>query len=100
MRLHLLIAQVFESLSGISTVAYLLQRKDVSDNVKLKVTEFFYFYLYPESLFPSNQGGSNAAGLAWMRDSAYKEKILGKVVKNVGMLRENLHRFQPFGRLP
>ncbi|MCJ1270354.1 hypothetical protein MMC22_010250 [Lobaria immixta] len=57
--------RTFESLDGLLTVTSLVKTRSTSREVKMKLVEFLYFYLMPESPIPSiGNGGSRYAGAA------------------------------------
>ncbi|PGH17597.1 hypothetical protein AJ80_04776 [Polytolypa hystricis UAMH7299] len=119
--------RTFEELDGLLTVTSLFKLRATSREVKLKLVEFLYFYLMPETpsipianasapntavlglqRSPSKIAGAfsrsvNAAG-DFSRDTGadtktteYKQAILGRYLNNVEDLVEDLKETAPFG---
>ncbi|KAI9840604.1 MAG: hypothetical protein M1837_001500 [Sclerophora amabilis] len=110
--------RVFESLDGLLTVTSLFKQRSTSREVKLKLIEFLYFYLMPEttantgtpmeaSHSPSklqgafargNNGNSISAGdRPVIKNTEEKQALLGRYLNNVQDLVEDLRESAPFG---
>lgn len=111
--------RTFEELDGLLTVTSLFKQRATSREVKLKLVEFLYFYLMPETptnipsppglqRSPSKLGGRphsrNAnggySGDNGMRDTRMtdeKQALLGRYLNNVEDLVEDLKETAPFG---
>jgi len=101
--------RVFETLDGLATVTSLFKRRDTPRGVKLKILEFLYFYLMPETptagLAPSAPAtppkGKNLAtknkDLRIDRTTEEKQSMLGEFMSNVEGLVADLRESQPFG---
>jgi hypothetical protein len=101
--------QVFEALDGLATVTSLFKRRDTPRGVKLKILEFLYFYLMPETptagLAPPAPAtppkGKNPAtknrDLRIDRTTEEKQSMLGEFMSNVEGLVADLRESQPFG---
>ncbi|MCJ1462654.1 hypothetical protein MMC07_001257 [Pseudocyphellaria aurata] len=118
--------RTFESLDGLLTVTSLFKTRSTSREVKMKVVEFLYFYLMPETPIPSVcSGGSRYAGASAdrlqrspskrlgrgsaaggagvngeegnTRTTEEKQKLLGRYLNNVEDLVEDLRESAPFG---
>ena len=101
--------RTFEQMDGLLTIASLFKSRTTSKEVKMKVVEFLYFYLMPESTSTSdnevrprsakranekpfmNSGGS----VRVTRTTEEKQLMLGQYLSNVAELvddlRENTH---------
>lgn len=118
--------RTFEELDGLLTVTSLFKQRATSREVKLKLVEFLYFYLMPETPInisspppglrsppglprgPSNQGGGpharywngghhGANGTRDTRTTDEKQALLGRYLNNVEDLVEDLKETAPFG---
>ncbi|KAJ5091530.1 hypothetical protein NUU61_006400 [Penicillium alfredii] len=115
--------RTFEDLDGLLTVTSLFKQRATSREVKLKLVEFLYFYLMPETpiLGPggcppglqrspsklasgpfSRSAHSSAAGhgskmLRDTRTTDEKQSLLGRYLNNVEDLVEDLKETAPFG---
>ena len=103
--------RTFEQMDGLLTVASLFKSRNTSKEVKMKVVEFLYFYLMPEStsnrdaalvqqLKPSKKAGVNekriispGSSSRTTRTTEEKQVMLGQYLSNVAELvvdlREN-----------
>jgi hypothetical protein len=106
--------RAFEQMDGLLTVASLFKSRSTSKEVKMKVVEFLYFYLMPESAAnsgnsqkrPGNSKGgmvgekgvSHAAeyGSRSIRTTEEKQQMLGQYLSNVAELVEDLRENTPF----
>ena len=103
--------RTFEVLDGLLTVTSLFKSRGTSREVKMKVVEFFYFYLMPETPVGSNLA-ANANGLqrspskrldaggprvASTKTTEEKQALLGRYLNNVEDLVEDLKESAPFG---
>ncbi|KAH8698480.1 cell division control protein 14 [Talaromyces proteolyticus] len=117
--------RTFELLDGLLTVTSLFKMRSTSREVKLKLVEFLYFYLMPETpniptvaasapntavgglhRSPSKLSGAfarsvNSAGetraARETRTTEEKQKLLGRYLSNVEDLVEDLKETAPFG---
>lgn len=113
--------RTFEDLDGLLTVTSLFKQRATSREVKLKLVEFLYFYLMPETpvLGPSssppplqrspskisarpmsqNSQVSTASGRLTRetRTTDEKQALLGRYLNNVEDLVEDLKETAPFG---
>ncbi|KAF2083984.1 cell division control 14, SIN component [Saccharata proteae CBS 121410] len=99
--------RTFEDADGLLAVTSLFKSSDTAPSVKLKLMEFFYFYLMPET--PS-RGSSRLFGAfekrsergskgedARTRTIEEKQQSLGQHLSNVQDLVEDLRENMPFG---
>ncbi|KAJ6120724.1 hypothetical protein N7523_005004 [Penicillium sp. IBT 18751x] len=111
--------RTFEDLDGLLTITSLFKQRATSREVKLKLVEFLYFYLMPEtpilaggsppglqrspsklSTRPSSSHASAAGGAKMIRDTRTtdeKQALLGRYLNNVEDLVEDLKETAPFG---
>ncbi|OJJ62755.1 hypothetical protein ASPSYDRAFT_86409 [Aspergillus sydowii CBS 593.65] len=115
--------RTFEELDGLLTVTSLFKQRSTAREVKLKLVEFLYFYLMPETAMistnvpntgiarsPSKLGGgpvprtANASGAhngtkgnRDTRTTEEKQSLLGRYLNNVEDLVEDLKETAPFG---
>ncbi|KAJ5883041.1 uncharacterized protein N7473_009927 [Penicillium subrubescens] len=113
--------RTFEDLDGLLTVTSLFKQRATSREVKLKLVEFLYFYLMPEtpilgrsasppglqrspskiSSRPMSQNSHTSAGPGKMirdtRTTDEKQALLGRYLNNVEDLVEDLKETAPFG---
>ncbi|KAI9750001.1 MAG: hypothetical protein M4579_006643 [Chaenotheca gracillima] len=107
--------RVFEDLDGLLTVTSLFKQRSTSREVKLKLIEFLYFYLMPETTLGSSgvaRSPSKLVGAFSRRDNGSlaepgdrpvmkstedKQALLGKYLSNVEDLVEDLRESAPFG---
>lgn len=96
-------ARCFERVDGLLAVTSLFKNSATAREVKMRVVEFFYFYLMPEVA----RGGSGSVekpsrgarrSLTDMRTTEDKQCLLGKYLNNVGDLVDDL-RESSFGTL-
>lgn len=106
--------RAFEQMDGLLTVASLFKSKSTSKEVKMKVVEFLYFYLMPESATSpgadmlrrrgSKQAGVTDSNAANINDSESritktteeKQRMLGQYLSNVAELVQDLRENTPF----
>ncbi|KAI4191905.1 MAG: hypothetical protein LQ348_003358 [Seirophora lacunosa] len=113
------ITRCFENLDGLLTVTSLFKNRATSREVKLKLVEFLYFYLMPETpphaardtvdgggglqRSPSkasklgSRGQSKSEGEEGTRTTDEKQRLLGRYLNNVEDLVEDLKETAPFG---
>ena len=98
--------RTFERLDGLLTVTSLFKSRGTSREVKMKVVEFLYFYLMPETpdgsvgglqRSPSKRLGSGGRHVAGTKSTEEKQGLLGKYLSNVEDLVEDLRESAPFG---
>ncbi|KAH0537313.1 hypothetical protein FGG08_005867 [Glutinoglossum americanum] len=120
---HPLNTRTFEELDGLLTVSSLFKLRSTSREVKLKLVEFLYFYLMPETPGLSSAGhpvialqrspsklagafGRGNSSNSWDGDRRSKTKtteekqaLLGRYLNNVEDLVEDLRESAPFGTI-
>lgn len=97
-------------LDGLLTVTSLFKSRGTSREVKMKVVEFLYFYLMPETPVlngaggglhrsPSKRmgGGEGGGRQAGTKTTEEKQGLLGRHLSNVEDLVEDLRESAPFG---
>ncbi|KKK14111.1 hypothetical protein P175DRAFT_0159746 [Aspergillus ochraceoroseus IBT 24754] len=115
--------RTFEELDGLLTVTSLFKQRSTSREVKLKLVEFLYFYLMPETpMVPAsapntahqrspsklgpvqvsrsvNVSGAHSSGKGNRdtRTTDEKQSLLGRYLNNVEDLVEDLKETAPFG---
>ncbi len=101
--------RTFETLDGLLTITSLFKSRGTSREVKMKVVEFLYFYLMPETpsgsggnlgglqRSPSKRLGSGGAQVAGTKTTDEKQGLLGRYLSNVEDLVEDLKESAPFG---
>ena len=109
--------RTFEELDGLLTVTSLFKLRTTSREVKLKLVEFLYFYLMPETASPPShlqtqqrrppsrlsRSGSGASenskidGNDNTKTTEEKQALLGRYLSNVSDLVEDLKETAPFG---
>jgi len=100
-------ARTFENLDGLLTVASLFKSKNTAKEVKLKVIEFFYFYLMPEAesrISNAHQraaskrigSGDGDSARSRVKSTDEKQQMLGKYMNNVAELVQDLQEAAPF----
>lgn len=115
--------RTFEDLDGLLTVTSLFKQRGTSREVKLKLVEFLYFYLMPETpilgpgasspglqrspskissrpLSQSSHCSGSPGGGKMVRDTRTtdeKQALLGRYLNNVEDLVEDLKETAPFG---
>lgn len=103
----------FENLDGLLTITSLFKARTTSREVKMKLVEFFYFYLMPETSSPSSSasgrlrrspskvatGSEGKSGLEeeGVRTTNEKQRLLGRYLNNVEDLVQDLKESAPFG---
>ena len=99
--------RTFETLDGLWTVASLFKSRSTSKEVKMKVVEFFYFYLMPEATSKAVKGhqrapskrvgsGDKEGKQGATRSTQEKQQMLGKYMSNVAELVQDLQESAPF----
>ncbi|ATZ56909.1 hypothetical protein BCIN_14g01180 [Botrytis cinerea B05.10] len=115
--------RTFETLDGLLTITSIFKSRETSREVKLKLVEFLYFYLMPETPSLQSAGSSNSMALmqrspsklpvAINREDAgrrraqsgsehtktleEKQELLGRYLHNVADLVADLRESHPFG---
>lgn len=102
--------RTFETLDGLLTVTSLFKSRGTTREVKMKIVEFLYFYLMPETPTsnsaegglhrnPSKRVGSAEGGRrqAGTKTTEEKQALLGRHMSNVEDLVEDLRESTPFG---
>jgi hypothetical protein len=114
--------RTFETLDGLLTVTSLFKNRSTSREVKLKLVEFLYFYLMPETpttsvslpgtavglqrresklggapLSRTVAGGEGGPGKGDTKATEEKQALLGRYLSNVEDLVEDLKETAPFG---
>ncbi|KAB8073142.1 cell division protein Cdc14 [Aspergillus leporis] len=75
--------RTFEELDGLLTVTSLFKQRATSREVKLKLVEFLYFYLMPETPMTSMGAGSSAPNAAALGLQRSPSKLGGPTPRNV-----------------
>lgn len=106
--------RTFEHMDGLLTVTSLFKDEETTQNVKVKLLEFLYFYLMPETPISNAQrspskltgafdqrsssaNGNNGSGAQKnTRTQDDKQYLLGKYLSNVDALVEDLQESAPF----
>lgn len=98
--------RTFEKMDGLLVVASLFKSRSTSREVKLKVVEFLYFYLMPEtpSLNSSSAGPQRRLSkrvasndkLFFTKTTDEKQRLLGQYLSNVSELVQDLKENAPF----
>jgi hypothetical protein len=110
--------RTFENMDGLLTITALFKDEETTQNVKLKLLEFLYFYLMPEapvaaanalqrnpsklvsafdkrsSTVNGDEGGG--APKAGTRSQEEKQHMLGRYLNNVDALVQDLNETAPF----
>ena len=104
--------RTFEKLDGLLTVASLFKSRNTSREVKMKVVEFFYFYLMPERAASSDEGlqrrpskrvgsgdkdGRTPSQDQTTRSTEEKQRMLGRYMSNVAELVQDLQESAQLG---
>lgn len=118
--------RTFENLDGLLTITSLFKQRSTSREVKLKLVEFLYFYLMPETVVTSptttsatttttnmlqrspskcaaarnspNDGGPRSPEKTkTTKTTEEKQALLGRYMSNVDALVEDLRESSPFG---
>ena len=106
--------RTFETLDGLLTVTSLFKSRGTGRDVKMKVVEFFYFYLMPESSAERGCNGGGGGGLQrspskrqgngardpnqlGTKTTEEKQALLGRYLSNVEDLVEDLREGVAFG---
>jgi len=106
--------RTFEHMDGLLTVTSLFKDEETTQNVKVKLLEFLYFYLMPETPVSNAQRSPSKLASAFDRRSSTtrgdngggtqrnirsqddKQYLLGKYLSNVDALVEDLQESAPF----
>lgn len=103
--------RTFEHMDGLLTVTSLFKDEETTQSVKVKLLEFLYFYLMPETPVASAQrspskltnafdrrSGDDGGGALKKNTRSQEEKqyMLGKYLNNVDALVEDLQESAPF----
>lgn len=83
----------FEQLDGLKQISLLFKSKEVNKEVKLRILEFLFFYLIPETKHSSTA----MARKADRKTTEEKAHMLGKYLSNVSGLVRELNTSKPFG---
>ena len=103
--------RTFETLDGLLTVTSLFKSRGTGRDVKMKVVEFFYFYLMPETSAERGLGsgvlqrspskrlgnGSRGGSATGTKTTEEKQALLGRYLSNVEDLVEDLREGVAFG---
>ncbi|CAF9903036.1 MAG: hypothetical protein HETSPECPRED_000095 [Heterodermia speciosa] len=110
--------RTFENVDGLLTVTSLFKSRATSREVKMKLVEFLYFYLMPETPYCGSGSRQSSSGLQRSpskrldgrssngtsegtkeatRTTDEKQKLLGRYLPNVEDLVEDLRECAPFG---
>ncbi len=101
--------RLFEALQGPKKICTHFRKKETSKDVKLKILEFLFFYLIPETQKRNtnkNNDSDNSKNNALLYQDGYirkttenKKQILNKYLNNVDNLVEELNNSKPFGEM-
>lgn len=106
-------ARAFEQIDGLLTVSSLFKSRGTSKEVKMKVLEFLYFYLMPESadnapakkprrrsvINEKSANHSNEGTWRMTRTTEEKQQMLGQYLSNVAELVEDLRENTPYASI-
>ncbi|KAK6507294.1 hypothetical protein TWF481_005739 [Arthrobotrys musiformis] len=85
--------RTFESLNGLRTISLLFKTRQTPENVRLRLTEFLYFYLLPETgdspHHRQREGGYSSAQIKVVGG----EKVMGPRTKSIEQKGEMLGRY-------
>jgi hypothetical protein len=109
--------RIFEQMDGLLTVTTLFKDEETTQQVKVKLLEFLYFYLMPESPVLASANGRNpsklvgvfdrrgsaangdeggASGMNSIRSQQQKQYELSRYLNNVEGLVQDLQESAPF----
>lgn len=88
--------RLFEELDGLAAICGLFKRKETSKEVKLKILEFLFFYLVPET--QDKEKSEHLDGVKRMTTDD-KQKMLAQYLSNVNGLVRELYMSKPFGEM-
>ncbi|ORY19570.1 cell division control protein 14 [Clohesyomyces aquaticus] len=116
--------RTFEIIDGLLTITSLFKSDETTQNVKLKLLEFLYFYLMPEAPVPASSAPNTGVGLhrspsklvgaferrnstvsgddsggayrKYIRSQEEKQHMLGRYLNNVEGLVQDLQESTPF----
>ncbi|KAI9643874.1 hypothetical protein NHQ30_007225 [Ciborinia camelliae] len=115
--------RTFETLDGLLTITSIFKSRETSREVKLKLVEFLYFYLMPETPSIPSTAATNALALMQRSPSKHpggreeagkrraqsesehtktleeKQELLGRYLHNVDDLVADLRESHPFGTI-
>ncbi|CAA21151.1 SIN component Cdc14 [Schizosaccharomyces pombe] len=83
--------RLFEQINGLQQICVVFKHKQTSQDTRFQILEFFYFYLSPEPY--------SIDVIAYRKTRTEKQAYLSKYLSNVQGLRDDLDKFQPFGKL-
>jgi hypothetical protein len=108
--------RTFETLDGLLTITSIFKSRETSREVKLKLVEFLYFYLMPETpAIPSNalartfngngrekeresgRSRADSVGEGITKSTEEKQALLGRYLHSVEELVADLRESHPFG---
>lgn len=88
----------FEQLNGLAVICNLFKNKETVKDVKLRILEFLFFYLIPETRLKEKNINSKHQSLQTERKTTeQKQLILGRYLSNVSGLVRELNMSRPFG---
>lgn len=104
--------RTFENMDGLLTITTLFKDEETTQNVKLKLLEFLYFYLMPEEPIPAaklvgafdnhsrsssvSTNDGKAPSRKNIRSQEDKQHMLGQYLNNVDALVQDLNETAPF----
>lgn len=101
----------FENCNGLNTITKLFKQKETPKDVKLRILEFLFFYLIPETQKPTlptnnksegdkeNNSISQLSELSKRKNTKDKSALLRHYLGNVDGLIQELEISKPFGEL-
>jgi Cell division control protein 14, SIN component len=89
----------FEQLKGLAVICNLFKNKETAKDVKLRILEFLFFYLIPETRAHVKNGtNTKQHGQRTERKTTEeKQALLGRYLSNVSGLVRELNMSRPFG---
>lgn len=89
----------FELVGGLAVICELFKLRDTTKDVKLRILEFLFFYLVPETQqrAPAAAVATKGQDLLVRRTTEDKATFLRKYLSNVDGLVNELHTSRPFG---
>lgn len=85
----------FEDLGGLKTICTVFKKKETPKDVKLRILEFLFFYLIPESQNPSH----SESQILVRKSTEDKQQLLANYLSNVKNLVRELQYSKPFGEI-
>lgn len=90
--------RLLERLDGIAQICSLFKKRDTSKDVKLRILEFLFFYLIPETS-KSNSDHDESTRVYERKSTRDKQEILENYLSNVAGLVREFESSKPFGEI-